>query len=546
MQFLPYSVAVSSVSAMGGVAVKKVYDGVTGQANEFLNAFNEQLASSGITSVVDPEGDYSTPAGFRTVKQDTGNKLDEEDIATLRASLKKRGIDDEQLATLENMMRSGQVPTLGSIIGTLSGQKRLTAQLTDDERLQLTGALKKMGFTDDETAGMLKLMDGGHGYEALQAINMRLGKMDRGQTLTLDRSEMQSLIRGLELSDEASKKIAAMFGKNESITADQNGMMSLLAQANNDMAAKRENQKLLAKELHGAINDVLKTKKIREHAESTVDARGSRRSERAEKRMVDDLTAKANGLGPEALAERIRKAAAESGDTPEEGDAKQFKEQAAKKEARAQAAARQAKTDTPDTGASKPAAAKTEGASAMLDKMAVAGEVTMPLNGSAQPQQAATAAANSRQEIYSQVQQGMLRQLSNGSHQITLRLDPVDLGQLTVMLTVKNGEVKALIRAENAETTAALSEQMAQLRASLEEQGLKVAQLDVETQLPQNAFDKQWENTAQYNQEQEMREQARFMRLAQMRRDAGDTLAQDMHNEGMREEIAATGLHIIA
>ncbi len=547
MQLFPNTVSIESVSALGGVALKKVYDGVTGQANEFLNAFNEQLASSGITSVVDPEADQSLPAGFRVLRQDTGNRLNDEDIATINAGLKNRGVDDEQLAALENLMRSGQVPTLGNIIGALTGSRRITAALTDDERMQLGSALRKIGFTDDEAAGLEKLMDGGHGYEALQAVNMRLAKMEKGQTLTLDRSEMQSLIRGLELSDESSKKIAALFGKGESITADQAGMAALLAQANKDMAAKQENKKLLAKELQTAISDALKSKKLREATALTADTRGSKRSERAETRMLDDLTAKANGLGPEALADRIRKMAAENGESAEEGDTRHMKEQLAGKEAGTAAAARQAKTNAvPETGAGKNAEARTDPLSAMLGKVSLAGDMPLPATGAAQPQNASAAAGNYSREIYSQVEQGMLRGLSNGSRQITLRLDPVDLGQVTVLLTVKNGEVRALIRAENADATAALSEQMTQLRASLEEQGLKVAQLDVETQLPQDAFGKQWENAAQHNQEQEMREQARFMRLAQMRRGAGESLAQDMQSVDMREEFSATGLHIIA
>ncbi len=548
MQFLPTPLSSENIFAMGESAARKIYDGVTGQANEFLNALNGQLASAGVSPVTDPDAAYSLPGGFRVAKRDTTNILDEEDVAALRANLKKRGVDDEQLAALEELTRSGQVPTLGTIIGTLAGRRRMTADLTEDERLRMGSALRKLGFTDDEVAGMEKLMAGGHGYEAMQAVNTRIGKMEKGQTLTLDRSEMQSLIRGLELSDEASKKISAMFKGGESITADQAGLIALLAQANKDMAAKKENEKVLARELQGAIGDALKAKKLREATALSADARNSKRAERAHTRMMDDLTAKSNGLGPEALADRIRRMAAENDEAAVEGDARHFKEQLADKETRAMAALRRDPGRIPDTEA--PAKnvqnAKQDAFTAMLGKVGLAGEMDLPAQHAARPQNAAPMAGSYRQEIYSQVEQGMLRQLHDGSHQITLRLDPGELGQLNVMLTVKNGEVRALIRAENAETTAVLAEQMAQLRASLEAQGLKVAQLDVETQLPQDAFSRQWDNAAQHNQEQESREQARFMRLAQMRREAGDTLARDMQNEGMREEIAATGLHIIA
>ena len=185
-------------------------------------------------------------------------------------------------------------------------------------------------------------------------------------------------------------------------------------------------------------------------------------------------------------------------------------------------------------------------ADSLLSKIIPAGAFTQPVPAQ-QPAGAEHAAAdkNFQQALFSQVEKGMLRELRDGSHHMTLRLDPAELGRLTLQLTVYKGEVKALIRAENPETATALSAQMNQLRASLEEQGLKVAQLDVQTQLKEDPSMQQWDTAAGHNKEQELREQARFIELSRIRREAGNVLARDMQIAGMREEIAASGLHII-
>jgi flagellar hook-length control protein FliK len=127
-----------------------------------------------------------------------------------------------------------------------------------------------------------------------------------------------------------------------------------------------------------------------------------------------------------------------------------------------------------------------------------------------------------------------------------LRLDPAELGQLTIMLTVNKGEVKAIFQADNEVAASALSEQMSQLKATLEEQGLKVADLEVQTKLADDPSRQQWAGSDAFNREREMREQARMARLARLRQEAGEGLAQDMHNISKQEKIALTGLHIIA
>jgi flagellar hook-length control protein FliK len=148
--------------------------------------------------------------------------------------------------------------------------------------------------------------------------------------------------------------------------------------------------------------------------------------------------------------------------------------------------------------------------------------------------------------IFEQVERGIIKNATDGSKQIVLRLDPPELGKLTLSLTVAQGEVKALIRTESTATTQMISEQLAQLKHSLEEQGFKVSSLEVETRTQSHAGTDTWTGAEQHNQEQQVLEQARFLRLSRVRAKNDDVLAQRMQHVEHPASISASGLHIIA
>jgi flagellar hook-length control protein FliK len=93
---------------------------------------------------------------------------------------------------------------------------------------------------------------------------------------------------------------------------------------------------------------------------------------------------------------------------------------------------------------------------------------------------------SSARQVLSQVRAGMLKNIAPGRQQLTLQLDPPDLGKLHLMLQVSNNEVRAVIRADNHEAGRLLAEHMAQLKAGLEAQGLRVNKLEVQTNAQNN------------------------------------------------------------
>lgn len=148
-------------------------------------------------------------------------------------------------------------------------------------------------------------------------------------------------------------------------------------------------------------------------------------------------------------------------------------------------------------------------------------------------------------EVLRQVENGAFRNLGQGNKQLVIRLDPPDLGQVSVILQVRGKEVQAVLRTTHQEASHALQDQLGQLRTQLEDQGLRVSRLEVQTQLADSQTESGWQGTEQHNRFQEHRE----MSLTSQRlRSLGRTkeLVQDVQSIPHKEKISPDGLDIFA
>lgn len=151
------------------------------------------------------------------------------------------------------------------------------------------------------------------------------------------------------------------------------------------------------------------------------------------------------------------------------------------------------------------------------------------------------------ERVLRQVEQGVLKNVGQGTKQLTLRLTPPDLGRVHLQIQAKEGEVRVLLRAENSDAGRMISENLAHVRQSLESQGLKVDKLEVQTQLADNQFkDGAWQGAQEHNEMlQRHRDMARLSRWRSMRsQDMG--VAREMQNVHEQARISSQGIDIIA
>lgn len=165
--------------------------------------------------------------------------------------------------------------------------------------------------------------------------------------------------------------------------------------------------------------------------------------------------------------------------------------------------------------------------------------------------------AEQAHNIRNQVQDSVLTMMKNGARRLEVSLNPLELGELSVALTINKGEVNAVIQAEKPESAALINQQLDAIKAELENQGLKVQNLEVEVGFSKDNdtyAGQDWQGMQQHNNEQAFRETLNnlsYLRaLTRRNSSVDDTLAHNMQYIGStvagKENNSLQGLHIIA
>lgn len=514
MQFLP--AASTDYYNVAANAVQGAVSSVSQNAGSSFETVYSSFIEEGRT-------DYSgRPAGFSALEEGSGT-VDSEQAALLKDALKKRDVQDASLESLEALMASGGPVTIGRVFGVLAGNSRISPSLEGAERDSFKMLMTKLGFSKDEAEELLGMTDQGKASAVWQKMSGKLSGLDG--TLDLHSDELSALLRGLDISGAAKARMEKLLGEGGALTKEQ--MQSLLSEASRELAAKDLAARAVQTQMREAMMEALQAAKVKEKADAVSNARGARHLDQSEAMMHDSV---------------LKKAARNADFTGRDGtDSFDDSKGGRSRAERILAKGAEGKDETKSTDSSKDILSR------LMQRIdAAAAPQTAPQQGSANvPQNAQTLPQNFRQEIFSQVEKGILQNAQNGSRQLTLQLDPKELGQLTLILSVQQGEVRALIRTEQAESTTALREQMAELKSALEEQGLKVAELEVETKLRDDSFTGQWDGTQEHNLMHDSHERDRMMRLSQLRRDAA---AVPGGTDAMKPAAAAVenGLHIVA
>ncbi|MDR2820577.1 MAG: flagellar hook-length control protein FliK [Desulfovibrio sp.] len=197
-------------------------------------------------------------------------------------------------------------------------------------------------------------------------------------------------------------------------------------------------------------------------------------------------------------------------------------------------------TDTPTT--TRPASEHAVHQPVGHDMPAPAASEPDPENKATLPRQAAN-----------QVEGALLTTLRDGATRMSLRLNPEELGAVTLILTLRNGEVSARILSDKNETAEMLNSQLENIRANLEQQGVKVDKLEVQLNGDQRQNDPR-QNLDQHNAWQEnssrREELARLKNLSTMRHSrenqADAALEQPVQSPGHTAKYADQKLHLVA
>lgn len=517
-------------------AVSTVFDAAAALVSQDKPAGDPTDGFQNMLSSFIQEGrtDYSgRPAGFSGYGPQSGT-IDDETGSQLGKALRKRNVSEESVDRLEELLASGAPVTMGTIFNALQAKSRLTEELQDSERDSFKTLLGKLGFSKDEQEELLALSDEGDTNALWKKLAPKLEKLEG--TADVTKQEWTTLLKGLDITSGTKADLLKIFGNAEeqSLTGEQ--MQALLAGVSKEFAARDQAALHTRSQMRDAMAEVLAQSKLRELNAPVQDNRGTRRAEQTEA-MMQDSVRKNTG------SDHIKQEHGKGGSGLEDFEGRQDGKSRSERILATEADDKQKKGVSRETGTEK----NTEKiADKFFQRVDVAAETPAPVNTSSQAQNLNSLAQGHRREIFSQVEQGILNNAANGSQRLTLQLNPAELGQVTVILSVHQGEVKAIIRADQQDSADVLRAQLTDLRASLEAEGLKVKELDVQTNLPENSLAGRWDGHQEHNLMRDANERNRMLRLTRVRREVA-AAGTDQDASGATQNYGENaGLHIVA
>ncbi len=471
------------------------------------------------------------PPGF-AAKAAEGGSLDRDTTGLLQKVLKRRGALEESIESLDQLLASGAPLSVGRIFSALSGNTRLTPELEGQERLDFKQIMQKLGFSTEEADDLLAMSDKGAGSAAWKRISQKLQETDGFE---LHGEELAALLKGLDISEGVQKQITKLLSEQQSLSLSSEQLNILLAEAGNEMAAKDLASRSVQKQMRAAMEEALEQARLNRKADPSADAKGTKLSEFSEATMQSSISKRVDAsLSDTAGRDGTDRNGSHREDPDFSGDGKGRAERILTKG-----------TSESEAGVARPKSKGAEAVDRMMQRIDATVTTPQPAQTGAAPQASlGELAGRHRQEIFTQIEQGVLSNLNAGGGRLTLQLNPQELGQISVVLSVHQGEVRATIRAENAESVAVLSDQLQQLRNSLEEAGLKVAELDVQTGLREDFTSWNWTGAEDHNLMRDAEERARMRRLAGLRREAVGT--PETGETAISARTGSNGLYIVA
>ncbi len=523
------------------------------------------------------------------VRELSGLRMTREDFLGLRDGLKAYGLSSDDLRALDERISSQAGLTWGQFLGALSqkmvelGREFPGLALSDAQSRDMLTLFQKLGFTSARAGELLSTLENGGTATVWEAIGAKLAAMPEGATVELTGSELATLGKVMRLSDGGQGRLAALLGGADSARLNSGQLSTVMTMLRAEVAADKQVDADANQALRNLVNQGLTAAADRAGLAAQAgnradnDARNRRvLAQESRRRRAEQADGSAtDASGDEGVAARIlaadpnvaRARAAQGepqGDAAREGRAGQdgregryLADGALRRGASAQGEGSGGKGDAKAGGDAAEAAwgrmwdkVRTDDAPRTFAQDTALAAARLADAHAAIQTGGREALAGMDRELAAralrQVESGLLRTLNQNQKQLVLRLDPPELGKLSMVLTAKDGEVSATFRAETREARALLSEQMAQLRSQLEQQGIRVGRMEVQTQLSGEQNSGQWLFAGDHNQAREREESARRQGLLRQLRGQDGDMAQEMQNEPHTARIARQGLDIIA
>jgi len=472
------------------------------------------------------------------VERDRDQKMTQEDLDEVRDDLKEYGMTDEEIAKIEEDINSEEGMTWGQFVSTVADKMAdmRKVDLSDEQKGQLNTFFSKFGFSDKESAKLIKQLEQGKTADVMAALKAKVDNMPEGKQLLFSKDELQAFSAAMNFSKEFTSKIKEAFGQNM-MAKEVKEAFTMIRQELADLDKKDQN---LVRSVGKAFVAAMKEN----HKDST-----------AAKDLNEavDLKARVAEEGPKvATKEDLKNAVEQRKDSLSDANARKSEQKVMPEQAKSDAndQGQQSESDEHwnnffsklqnnpgDQKVTTQFQAKTENIESMLKT----GLADMTAQTKSQSWEKISAP-----KVMRQVENGFLQNLSNGTKQLNIQLTPENLGKLNIMLQVRGKDVSATIRAESVDAAKVIADNIDIIKSSLENQGLKVEKLEVQTGLANNQDSNDWFGNNEHNLARDREAMVAMRAHMKNMREENTGMAQDMQNIREQAINADQGLHVIA
>lgn len=470
--------------------------------------------------------------------RDRDERMTQDDFDEVKDDLEEYGLSEAEISEIEEEINSEEGMTWGQFVSHVADKmdSMREVELSDEQKDNLDTFFAKFGFSPQESAKLISQLENGEHAKVMAAMKAKLDNMPDGKQMLLTSDEVEAFSAAMNFSKEFTSQIKEAMGKN-TLPKDLKEAFTLIRQEMADMDEKdRDLVKAVGKAFVRSMHDKTKETSAATNVDEAVDLKprvnaddAKAQAKDAFKDAVDDrkeAMADANTHKSENKA-NSDKAQADMFEQPQDESAdntwNNFFGKLSEDNAQAGRNQFQAKTDNIESllraGLSEAAANNTK--SKAWEKIAAP-------------------------KVMQQVENAFIKNLADGTKQLTLQLTPENLGKLSIMLQVNGNEVNAVIKAENADAARVIADNLDIIKSSLEDQGLKVEKLEVQTGLTGNQSGHDWAGQEQHNLARDREAMIAMRNHMKQMRGESEGLAQDMQN--LREQAinADQGLHVIA
>lgn len=503
-------------------------------------------ASSGTTGTTVSTVASQLKQGGETVSAAAKNApVSREAFEEAKPLLIKAGYSDKEISELAARVQAGTL-TWGQMVQNMgshmTGAKK-PVSLSATEGAELQSLFQKMGFPGNTAAQMVQSVAKGDGLKVLSSIQNKLSSMPDDTALGMDKNELASFFKAMRVPAATAEKLTQLLNEGSTV-ADMKAALANVGQALKDQYAKTAAGDA---ELAKGVGKIME-KDTAKHARDTAQAAGQAISGSSSPQVGYELKTKdkddTSWFDQREQAQQQKTQQQKASDESWKG----FNSKVRADETILQSSSAGQQLSQAATQAAGQAAGGKDSLESLSRAAAgAAANATGVQQGKAEGAQQAKAFEKvAAPKVLDQVSEAMLKDLGQGRKQMTVQLDPENLGKVQLVLQVKGKEVSALLQAEDAQTAAMLTSNMEGLKKTLEDQGLTVQSLEVQTGLASRQDQQNSFSADQHNQAQEKQDLTRIFSQLRMLRGDGADVAPDMQNMRMQAILADQGLHIIA